>query len=121
MVSLGGIQGWEERNVEASKSGPRDFIIGHMTTVFPLTDLSYLSESVPIFDGVHVMKQVKKTSKFLASSVFSVLISLVPTLYGDTKIDFSGAEFLNVNVNVTHVTYAPIQSEFFLLVKPVQY
>lgn len=118
MVSLGFTQGREDKNVEASKSGPRDFIIGQMTTVFPLTDLSCLSESVPILDGVHVMKQLKKVSKLMVSWLFPVLISHAAALDGETKFDFSGSHFLNVNV--TNVTYAPTTSEIFLLAKPAQ-
>lgn len=83
-------------------------------------DLSRLCESVPIFDGVHVMKQVKQTGK-LWITVFLTVLFNHGTQSGETKFDFSGAYFLNVNVNVTNITYAPTSSEVFLPGKPMQY
>jgi len=62
------------------------------------------------------MKRLKKVSKKLVLWFFVVLISHGPTLDGETKFDFSGSHF--VNVNVTNVTYAPTASEYFLLAKP---
>lgn len=71
---------------------------------------------MPILDGVQFMKRLKKVSKKLVLWFFVVLISHGPALDGETKFDFSGSHF--VNVNVTNVTYAPTASEYFLLAKP---
>jgi len=62
------------------------------------------------------MKQLKKASKRLVVWFFVALINQNLTSGGETKFDFSGAHFMNVNV--TNVTYAPTTSELFLLAKP---
>ncbi|CAI1869898.1 Uncharacterised protein [Serratia fonticola] len=65
------------------------------------------------------MKQLEQASKWLVTGFLAVLINHGTTLNGETKFDFSGAHFLNVNV--TKVTYAPTTSEIFLLAQPTQY
>ncbi|MGC1034175.1 hypothetical protein [Pantoea agglomerans] len=64
------------------------------------------------------MKNLMKVSKKLVSLFFVALINHGPALDGETKFDFSGAHFVNVNVTVTNVTYAPTTSEYFLLATP---